>query len=169
MKRNEFLAAFFLIAVLGLTALLATACGNSSSPTSSGFILSGTVTYQGSGSNHVYVLPAINNGVPVTISSALSSGGTYSFSGLSQATELFVAYDNAGTGLKLSGGNLVQGNGSSIGGTGDVTCVVGYTGSCPNTSAQAGTFYTAATTVPIIFGGSTNGYAVGQSGTNCTQ
>jgi hypothetical protein len=152
-----------------------TGCGNTpaspaatATPTPSGFTLSGTVNYQGSGSNKIYVITAVGSAVPVNISSPITNGGTYSMSGNSQATELFVIYDNTGNGLQLSthsgGTNVVQGNGASLSGSGDVACVVGYTGSCPNTGGLNGTFYSSSATVNLVFGGTT-----GQSGTSCTQ
>lgn len=169
---------FFLILAAAVTTLN-TGCGSSSpsSPaataTPSGFALSGSVTYQGSGSGKIYVITATTGTVPIAISAGITNGGTYTMSGNTQNTELFLIYDNTGNGVALSshsgGVSATQGNGASLSGSGDVACVVGYTGSCPNTGGQSGTVYTAATTANLVFGGTTNSYTAGQSGTNCTQ
>ena len=140
----------------------------SASPTASSLVafnLTGTVTYQGTGSGHVYVFLVNQTNGTVTMGSSLNSGNSYSFNGNVVNSELYAAYDNSGNGFKLSGNTLEQGNGNSLSGSGDVVCLVGYTGACPNvntTSAQ-GSFYSANTGINIVFGGT-----VTQSGTNCT-
>lgn len=160
-----------LVLMLGVLAFMVF-CGMScsSNPTSvSAFNLTGTVTYQGGGSGYVYVfLLNQSSSGPVSMSGALNSGSTYTFLGINAYTELLAAYDNTGNGFKIVAGptttTLTQGNGGSLAGSGDVICLVGYTGACPNanTSAAQGTFYSTATGVNIVFGGTLN-----QSGTNC--
>jgi hypothetical protein len=133
------------------------------------FNLTGTVTYQGTGSGHVYVFLVNQTNGTVTMGSQLNSGNSYSFTGNVVNSELYAAYDNSGNGFKLvgssSGGStLEQGNGNGLTGSGDVVCLVGYTGACPNVNSQSaqGSFYSATTGINIVFGGT-----VSQSGTNC--
>jgi hypothetical protein len=127
------------------------------------YTLTGTVTYQGAGSNSVYVILGTPGGPGgLAISSAIANGGTYSFTGLTFPAQLIAVYDNTGNGLE-DNGSLTQGNGTGLTGSGDVLCSVGYTGvTCPR-GAGAATTFTSSTTENIVFGGST-----GQSGTSCT-
>jgi hypothetical protein len=164
--------ALHLVSILGVLVLMVfSGMGCSGSPTSvSSFNLTGTVTYQGGGSGKVYVFlqNQTTNG-PVSMSAALNSGSTYSFLGINVFSELFAAYDNTGNGFKIvSNGptstTLVQGNGASLAGSGDVVCLVGYIGGCPNANTQAaqGTYFSTTTGLNIVFGGALN-----QSGTSC--
>jgi hypothetical protein len=93
------------------------------------------VTYQGAGSNHIYILTITPKGSSSSgsITAAINNGGTYSISGITSPIGLAAVYDNTGNGLKIlgtgSGGTTVQpGNGSSVNGSGDVACLVGYYG-----------------------------------------
>ena len=152
---------------LVLASVYLVSCSNNPTSTSllAAFNLTGTVTYQGTGSGHVYVFLVNQTNGTVTMGSSLSSGSTYTFTGITVNSELYAAYDNSGNGFKLSGNTLEQGNGNSLSGSGDVVCLVGYTGACPNvntTSAQ-GSLYSSTNGINIVFGG-----AVAQSGTNCT-
>jgi len=158
----------FALMVCGLVLASVYLAGCGASPTASSLVafnLTGTVTYQGTGSGHVYVFLVNQTNGTVTMGSSLNSGNSYSFNGNVVNSELYAAYDNSGNGFKLSGNTLQQGNGSSLSGSGDVVCLVGYTGGCPNvnTSSAQGSFYSAATGINIVFGGT-----VTQSGTNCT-
>jgi hypothetical protein len=154
-----------MVCVLVLASVYLAGC--SASPTSSSIVafnLTGTVTYQGTGSGHVYVFLVNQTNGTVTMGSSLNSGNSYSFNANVVNSEMYAAYDNSGNGFKLSGNTLEQGNGNSLSGSGDVVCLVGYTGACPNvntTSAQ-GSFYSTTTGINIVFGGT-----VTQSGTNC--
>jgi hypothetical protein len=105
-----------------------------------------------------------NGGNPVSIFGPLAHGASYSIPNLNLSSVLYAAYDNTGNGLEIVSTNVLQGNGASITGSGDVVCLVGYSGACPNTNGAHGTAYTSTTTVDIVFGGST-----GQSGTSCAQ
>jgi hypothetical protein len=140
-------------------------CGSTSPTALVAFNLTGTVTYQGTGSGHVYVFLVNQTNGTVTMGSSLSSGNTYSFTNISVNSELYAAYDNSGNGFKLSGNTLQQGNGNSLSGSGDVVCLIGYNGACPNvnTSSAQGSLYSTTTGLNIVFGGT-----VAQSGTNCT-
>jgi hypothetical protein len=150
-------------------------CGSSSSPSGYGssatatptpipaYTISGTVTYQGAGSgSHTYVLLQYQSAAgPASIVGPLASGASYSFSGLTSAAEVGASYDTAGNGLVICGNN-VQGTGcTGLTHSGDIVCIVGYNGACPN---SYGTYYSTTSAVNIVFGGST-----GQSGTNCTE
>jgi hypothetical protein len=127
------------------------------------YTLSGTVNYQGAGTNPLYMVLQ-SGGYAVSVIGPITNGGSYTISNLTEASQLYAGYDNTGNGLEISGSNVLQGNGGSLTGSGDIVVLVGYTGSCPNTSGQTGTTYNSTSTVNIVFGGST-----GQSGTSCTK
>jgi hypothetical protein len=171
-----------MVCCLGLASVFLVNCGSSSPTSSNGatatptptgsvasYNLTGTVTWQGGGANHVYVLLSFQgSSKPASITAALTSGGTYSFTGLTVPAGLYAAYDFQNAGIILGGSNGVE-NGTGGALTNDVVCLVGYTGACPNTNGATGTYYSATASVPIVFGGTTNSYAAGQSGSNCTQ
>lgn len=127
------------------------------------YTLTGTLTYQGAGSNNLFmVLQEGQN--PVSVIGPITNGGTYTLPSLTEASQLYAGYDNTGNGIEIVGTNVLQGNGASLTGSGDVIVLDGYTGGCPNTGGQSGTSYSTTGTVNITWGGTT-----GQSGTSCTK
>jgi hypothetical protein len=156
----------FALCCLGLISAFLVSCNGNPTSLLAAFNLTGTATYQGTGTGHVYVFRVAQGTGTATISPSLTNGTAYSFTGITVNSEVYAAYDNSGNGFKLSGNTLQQGNGSSLSGSGDVICLVGYTGGCPNvnTSSAQGTYYSTTSGVNIIFGGT-----IAQSGTNCTQ
>ena len=157
----------FALMVCGLVLASVYLVSCSASPTSiAAFDLTGTATYQGTGSGKVYVFLVTqgNNGT-IIMSNPINNGNTFLFSGNVLNSELYAAYDNSGNGFKSGGSTLEQDNGNSLSGSGDVVCLVGYTGACPNVNTQSaqGSFYSGTTGINIVFGGTAS-----QSGTNCT-
>ena len=135
------------------------------------FNISGTVTYQGTGTHNLYVFMTDNNG-GYYLSPPLPNKGFYSFiesPSASHGFTLWVCYDFTGNGMQLTpnyggyGYPVQQGTGASISGSGDVICNVGFFGDCANLGPGNGTFYTSDSTVNITFGGGSGP----QSGTSC--
>jgi hypothetical protein len=172
-----------MLCCLGFSSLFLVNCGGSSSPTSSAtatptpsgtqtvvpsFNLTGTVTYTGTiASGHkLYIVYGPVGGNVTAVTSPISSGGTYSITGLTTATNMYAAYDNTGNGIAFCSGNLQQGNCTTLTGSGDVVCLVGYSGGCPNTNGGvSGTSFTTTQTKNITFAGS----GTTADGTSCTQ
>ena len=131
----------------------------------------GTVNYQGTCLNNLYVFMTDNNG-GYYLSMPLTNKGFYSFVELPLSVQGFVlwaCYDTTGNGIQLTpnyngdGYPVQQGNGAPIENSGDVVCNVGYFGNCMALGPGGGTHYTSNRTVNIVFGGAKEP----QSGSSC--